>query len=174
MGVSIHAYSQMRLTEPHEFDPDACYESDHFRAFALAGFEQSLRGVAEHDKSIPLGYGGTLVLGGRCYEPTRGSDHVLVGDWSYGGYNRWREALCHALHGFGPRTIWNDPDHYRELPGFELIHFADNEGCIGPDAAADLLQDFIDNAERLTVLAGYDDWLEGLRLAADDGLIEYR
>lgn len=157
MGVSIHAYSNMRLTEPHKWSED-CEDADHVEAFVLTGFEQSLRGLADR----------------RCYEPTSETEHARIGDWPYSGYNRWRETLCRSLHGFEPEVIWGDPDKYRHLPCFELIHFADNEGCIGPEAAADLRDDFAEFADPLAALERYDDWLAGLDLAANGGLVTFR
>jgi hypothetical protein len=157
MGVTIRAYSQLELTPAHEYQPEDCYEADHIRAFVLAGLEYSLRGaVAE-----------------RCYEKTALTEFHRIADWSYLGYSRWREKLCEAVNGYLPRVAWDDPDHHRDDPLFELVHFADNEGCIGPAAAASLLDDFNNHAAKLDHLANYYDWLRGLKLAAAHGLIEY-
>ena len=55
--------------------------------------------------------------------------------WSYHGYNAFRRALCRAALGVDPETVWDDRDAWAGHPFVLLIDFADNEGCIGPEAA---------------------------------------
>ena len=82
----------------------------------------------------------------------------------------------------GPQAVWRAPDEYAERPFFELIHFADNEGTIGPEAAARLATDFADGSERWLSTAPVDHWTRGkyeewavaFALAADTGLVMFR
>lgn len=109
---------------------------------------------------------------------------------SYGGYNRWREALA-KLAGY-TLTGFNGPFGAREQshaaacwqgatgPFSELINFADNEGTIGSDAAQKLLADFIEWDERAKTVDHprfheiYTQMREGLELAADGGALDFR
>lgn len=110
---------------------------------------------------------------------------------SYGGYNRWREALA-KMAGY--------PLHYHEMFGvreeshaaaawnglvkagasfWELVNFADDKGTIGPLAAAKLLRDFAEFDERAKALTedyfyeGYCGLRRGLELAVDGGALDF-
>jgi len=82
-----------------------------------------------------------------------------------------------------PQAVWENPDRYVDAPFYELIHFADNEGTIGGEAAADLARDFIDLGEkvvpRLMVAGGdywrgkYEAWAKAFKLAAGTGLVYF-
>lgn len=159
MCVDITAYSKLALTEPHERTDRNCY-GEHLHAFVLDGFDASLRGLEA----------------GRCYVRTDDTGEAEIMSASYGGYNRWREHLSEAALGVTPQEVWKDPDAYRDRPFFELINFADNEGTIGPEAAADLLADFTDtvHARLADTVPHWQDWIDGLRLAADGGLVDFR
>lgn len=64
-------------------------------------------------------------------------------------------------------------------PFFELIHFADNEGVIGPVVSAKLAKDFRDNYERAKAfgdgywLSKYEKWMAAFEMAADNGAVEF-
>ncbi len=68
-----------------------------------------------------------------------------------------------------------------DAPFYELISFPDNEGAIGPEAAADLVVDFetyretfrSQNHEGMYFNERYDYLLEALRLAAEGGLVMF-
>jgi len=173
MGVCIRAYSRMALTPEHERQNkhwcDLRETEDHYVAFT-DGFPHSLRGLTE----------------GRCYAPTPDTKTHEILDMSYTGYNGWREELTRAVHRCEPEKIWRNKD--TNLALYEIINFSDCEGYIGPDAAADLLADFMDDylhdryqqhldaSEDTWVKAlasVWDSWITGLRLAVDGGLIRY-
>lgn len=161
MGLHATAYEHATLLDPHERG-EACWESGHVLAHAYRAFERSTTG---------------LVMG-RCYEV---GGATLDIDHSYGGYGDWRRALCRAALGVKAKRVWADPDLHRDRPFFELIHFADNEGTIGPVACAALAADFAEQAERvrpLLALRGdfaddYDQWGRMFVLAADTGLVTF-
>lgn len=73
------------------------------------------------------------------YKGKRG-DHFLAG--SYSGYNRWREELSRFAFDREPQGVWDHPDKYAGKPFFEIVHFSDCEGCLGPEVAAKLAADF--------------------------------
>ena len=105
---------------------------------------------------------------------------------SYGGYGGWRNHLCQVIHGIDQEEFWED-DHSGE-PFNEIIHFSDCEGFIGPKTCAKLLEDFSVHGEAIKESwedslipawqGGYfpnyvDEWIEGLVLASDGGVVVY-
>ena len=171
MGVRITAYSRVQVTEPHEV-ADTCWDVEpyHLQAFVYDGFEQSARGLEL----------------GRCYVPTEATTEREILALSYTAYNVWRDALSQAVHGVPSSTLQDHPD----WPLYELLWFADNEGTIGPEAALDLLVDFetlpdlgaslraqlpegwtAESRDHSAHLVG--EWMTGLRLAADGGLVMF-
>lgn len=174
MGLDITAYSNLKPIGKHAEDwcGDDSYDKDynrvHVQAYAYECFPQSFRGIAV------LGtrqVSGSSFLEGGCYAITAETKTHAFRAGSYGGYNQWRADLSRQFNP-GP-----DPDP--ALPFFELIWFADNEGCIGPEAAADLLADFREHADAYDPgEAGwwrqkYADWTCACELAADGGLVDF-
>jgi hypothetical protein len=177
MGLDITAYSDMALTEPHpssEDDPGWCWIDGHQQTFAYQGFEQSFRGLADPDEIFQKDF-----IGGRCYEPTAATETYRFSAGSYGGYNQWRDQLSLTMAGCTAKHIWMNRDDYRDAPFFELICFADNEGCIGPDAAKDLLADFRAGTDRWFTEVDpiarqrYGDWTRACELASRNGFIDF-
>lgn len=168
MGLDIRAFSVATLTDEHAREGEFwCGIEDHKVVFCYDGFEQSLRG---------------LVVG-RCYDVGQGVS-IYHHAGSYGGYNAWRDRLARVHLGVSARTVWRDPEAYRDRPFYELINFADNEGFIGPEAAADLLLDFEAGRDRWMVATDddvvdhddrrkYDEWTKAFRTAAGHGLVRF-
>lgn len=179
MGVTVQAISRTHLTEPH--DREDCY-GNHFLVFAHREFVQSFRGLHD-DTSDP----DRKRLGGRCYEATADTKRHKILSTSYGWYGCWRETLAKAVLGVEPVAVWTDFDSWRARPFFELINFADSEGCIGPEACADLLSDFQNPDHRAayeavaadmrdpldTWMSVWSSWVTGLALAVDGGFVHY-
>lgn len=175
MGLDITAYSKLQAVGKHMKDPalnegepggvdDWCYYEDHVTAFAYDSFPASFRGIPVLGKSTGM---GEQFLDGGCYAMTDDTATHRFTAGPYSGYNRWRSNLQDQFN----------PDRDPESPFYELIWFADNEGCIGPDAARDLLADF---RERQAVYVSppgweskYRDWTRACELAADSGLISF-
>lgn len=200
MGVSITAYSHLRLTDPHPYDGDACSDADHLNAYAYAEHTWSMRGLADWDvvatETVEWPGGRTHTwkqVGGRCYVPTDHTRSQRLYDGSYGSYGEWRRLLAQAV-GISDLKAWWDaqaPHPDRDAPFYEVLLFADNEGCIGPDAAADLAVDFANPHHRAALerllpetdvgwagqrnrwLDTYDTFTAGTALAATGGLIRY-
>lgn len=180
MGLDVTVYEKAELTEPHEYDDD-CYEKNHVRTFVYAGFEQSMRGlVGAIARSDERGWENGAEP--PCYATSGASFDFRAG--SYSGHNRFREKLSRAALAVEPQTVWSHPEDYAERPFFEFINFADNEGTIGPEAAADLARDFEEHRDRIFAAldAGpdsdyfrglYDDWAKAFALAANTGLVEF-
>ena len=121
-----------------------------------------------------------------------GRDAGLPSDWvfavvggsfragSYSGYNIWRSQLA-AMVG---HDVFNPPP---AGPFMELIHFADNEGVIGPIVSAKLAADFEVWQARAEVFAGsradednggwflrkYGEWRTAFTEAARGGYVDF-
>lgn len=168
MGLDITAYSHLKSIGKHAED---CEEYDHIRAYTYDSFPRSFRGIPVLDTTTITGWGGTTTfLEGGCYLRTEQTEEFHFRAGSYGGYGQWRDDL--RLQ-FNPNQ---DPDQ----PFYELIWFADNEGSIGPEAAADLLADFREHADKYAAgefdgawWAKYRDWTRACELAAANGLIHF-
>lgn len=177
MGLDITAYSRLTPVGFHEKDPelnegdsggDWCYYEGHVQAFAYARFPQSFRGVPV----LRTIAGGVSIVEGGCFEVTDESRSMKFRAGSYGSYSEWRDDLQRQ---FNPGIV-------ADMPFYELIHFAGNEGCIGPEAARDLLEDFRTHFERYMppaedrdwFLDKYKSWMKAFEAAADGGLVEFR
>jgi hypothetical protein len=124
---------------------DKVLESGGFHCYAAPGFA---------GREAPL-------IDGAVYAAF-GGDHFRAG--SYTGYGRWREALAQFAYGVDPETVWGNPDDFADKPFFEIIHFSDCEGTIGPEVAAKLARDFEEYRQQAReawppeTVAGPDDW----------------
>lgn len=178
MGLDITAYSHMKAIGKHEKDralnegepgglDDWCYYDDHVLAFAYNAFPDSFLGIPILGTKQTSG--STFLVGG-CYATTADTETVRFGAGSYSGYGWWRDDLRRQ---FNPDT---DPDG----PFYELIWFADNEGCIGEIAAANLLADFRAHAAAYSpeqhgayAAEKYANWTHAFELAAAGGLVHF-
>jgi hypothetical protein len=190
MGLDITAYGNLKHIGKHEKDPelnegepggldDYCYYDDHVDAFAYDSFPDSFRGIPVLGTK---GYGNNAFLVGGCFEITPETETHGFRAGSYSGYGQWRQNLASQ---FNPAPLYLDrsgpgmakPDP--ELPFYELIWFADNEGCIGELAAIELLVDFRAHAVAYVDpydgygRQKYDDWTRAFELAAASGLVRF-
>ena len=176
MGLDITAYSHLKHIGKHEIDPDNnegepgphCYADNHVHAFAYDSFPQSFRGLPI--LSTESWGDGTGYFEAGCMETTEQTEEIDFHAGSYTGYNYWRSDLQRQFN----------PDTKPDLPFYELIWFADNEGSIGPEAAADLLADFREHADRYVLPEHYasypkiyGNWTRACELAANSGLIRF-
>ncbi len=192
MGLDITAYSRLKHVGNHEKDAalnegepgggadDWCYYDGHVQAVAYDCFPQSFRGIPVVGEKT--GRDCRFLVGG-CYEITDETETIAFRAGSYGGYSAWRKDLAsqfnpveYGIESGRPTMSEPDPDK----PFYELIWFADNEGSIGPEAAADLLADFREHADRYVKPEGewttptrYENWTRACELAADSGLIRF-
>lgn len=184
MGLDITAYSHLEYVGVHEFDPELnegepgpyCYYDGHVTAHAYDCFPASFKGIPLLDR--PEGFYENALFGG-CYATTDKTETHRFRAGSYSGYNAWRSDLARQ---FNPAPIANLREGMQEpdpnLPFYELIWFADNEGCIGPEAAAELLVDFGEHANEYEPATGYfrdlyTDWTRAFELAAQSGLVDF-
>ena len=164
MGLDVIAFEHATPVRGH-LDQTECDE--HYVADA-DGFPQSFRGLED----------------GRCYEFSGREFSFRAG--SYSGYNEWRDALAQRALGVSAVVVWAAVDSYATRPFFELVNFADNQGSIGPLAAADLAADFRglrakvtsqpldDPDEEAWFRARYDSFAHAFDLAArGNGLVVF-
>lgn len=154
MGVSITAYSHIKFLQK-EFDED--YDTDKETYLWQPSFPERSNGFLEGHYEF--------------------SSKLRIADKSYGGYNKWREQLCRIVHGFNPKYLWDHADlkEFQKLPFFELIHFSDCEGFLGPVTCSHILRDFKSNETLLrdNNLNDLDEWIIGLELAALTGVVRF-
>lgn len=191
MGLDITAYSHLSSVGKHT--DDWCNLEDdhgdlmHIQAFAYDSFPESFRGLPI--LGPPRGRSGDLLDGG-CYVRTDQTQTLGFHAGSYGGYGIWRRDLARQFNPRGAEQqripgTWGMVPLEPEIdkPFYEIIWFADNEGCIGPDAAADLLVDFREYAETYAPEGDgnylgyyrekYRNWTRACELAAHGGLISF-
>lgn len=169
MGLNITAYSKLKAVglDTSEGNP-SCEIDGHIEAYVYRGFEASFRGVPILDMQK---LGSTEYTTGGCYEKTSETETFDFHAGSYSGYGARREWLADLFN----------PYRRPNLPFYELIYFADNEGTIGPEAAADLLADFREHAEAYRAATidyhheygFYANFTRACELAADGGLIVF-
>ena len=183
MGLDITAYSNLRAVGDHTDPGEWCEDEGHIMAYAYACFPASFQGipVLRHEAANS---GSDLIIGG-CYAVTPETETHKFRAGSYSGYGRWRSDLAEQFNpapitGEGLRRSMAEPNP--EGPFYALIWFADNEGCIGELAAAELLADFRAHADRYSpedptpfdrYRELYQDWTRAFELAADGGLVSF-
>ena len=176
MGLDITAYSNLRYigrhagddNYEHHYDPKTGDQID-IEGWAYNDFPHALAGPYR----IEQGKHGLTV--GRFDLTEKTETHRFCAG-SYRGYNEWRRELQAAFN----------PDTERDLPFYELIWFADNEGTILTGAARDLVTDFETQREQFRdfildrhatesqwFLDRYEDWAHAFKLAAECGLVDF-
>lgn len=170
MGLDITAYSNLKHVGRHT--DDWCENEHHVEAFAYADFPQSFRGLpVVEQREIGRMFDKTPIFDSGCFVLTEGTETHSFRAGSYSGYNQWRADL---------QRQFNSP-LLADGPFYELIWFADNEGSIGPEAAADLLADFREHADAYDpgteypdyMREKYTDWTRAFELAAVGGLVRF-
>ncbi len=172
MALTVASYPHSRYLGPvtHDFNSDSPGHRVH--AFVIIGFEHQARGLPsfpwpEHD-----------ITSYDLYEVHPWTSH----QWNvnYEMHNTFRERLAH-LTGRTQRDYRQRPTLTRDAPFNDLIDFPDNQGVLGPGAAATLASHFThyrdqfqaENQDTSWLVALYDDWIIGSLLAKRDGLIKY-
>lgn len=117
MSVYISAYKVIRPLD----DPD----NDHTTMIYTLDFP-----CVEHLSSFKEGW----------YEVEEIHNPFI--DMTYSGYRRFREWIAQTVLGVECQVIYDNLGIYKNEPFFELINFADNEGCFDFVIAEKLLDDF--------------------------------
>lgn len=168
MGLDITAYRKL-TPAPDAAREDGCMVDweKHFDAHT-ASIEFTEENWPGHSAGIQPGMAYSFA----------DKHHFRAG--SYGGYGAWRNWLAQVAGWRSAEECWEAPPGQQHAkPFFELIHFADNEGVIGPKVAAKLAKDFADNQKRAEEtgdeweIAQYRHWRKAFEMAADDGAVEF-
>ena len=163
MGLDITAYAKVERIGDTDYDSE---EADTRNLYVEPGRE---------DRGAPLTTG--------LYRTSGDTKDFRAG--GYIGYNVWRAWLSRTMLGVEPATVWHTPEAYNDKPFFELIHFADNEGTIGPVVSAKLAADFAAHRQKAVAdtaddgedgawnLLKYDIWAAAFALAANTGAVVF-
>lgn len=165
MGLDISAYRQIKLMP--EGDP----EVDHYLGATPSEFLSRADGIESG-----------------CYEATE-SFGFAAGSYSF--YGEWRERLA-QLAGYPAvlhQSSWERAPRARHAAGaweadsgpfWELIHFSDCEGVIGPKTAAKLATDFADHQHKVDALNNepwfrerYAQFRKAFDMASDGGAVHF-
>lgn len=100
---------------------------------------------------------------------------------SYGGYNNFRDKLSWVFMGVSQDTVSQFTDLYKDKPGFQLIYFFDNEGCIGPKTSSALAEVFALYHDAFMASLRVDDWdrkryedfFAAFKLASPNGFVRF-
>lgn len=168
MGVCITAYENVELIE--EVPNAASWEEAWERAEAMYVEGRDVLSLYNYSDFQERGH--PLVEG--LYDWS-GESHSF--SMSYGSYNYMRELVSESALGCEPKFVWERPDLYQDKPMFELVHFADNEGFLGPETCFRLaIQSLV-----VTNSDTWEDWyrecfnhlLICLNVAANRGVIVF-
>ena len=104
---------------------------------------------------------------------------------SYSGYNYWRNQLAVLAFGKPAEKVWADAS-IKAGPFYELIHFSDCEGVIGPVVSKKLAADFVENQQKAEMsaaamglgegdffLRSYANWRRAFEMASDGGAVDF-
>lgn len=172
MTLDITAYSNLTHLGI-DADGLCCENDDHITAFAYDAFPKSFAGIPNLGTTAVRG--ARFLLGG-CYQETGETARFDFNAGPYRGYGEWRRNLGRQFN----------PDEDPDGPFYELLWFADNEGCIGPEAAKNLLNDFREHSDRYDPQPlhddpefadwsrqRYEDWARAFELAANNGIVVF-
>lgn len=78
-----------------------------------------------------------------CYGRFRVQQDAGISVGPYSLYRTWRQWLWKLIHDLSNiNAVWQAPGSYEHLAFFNLIHFSDCEGVIGPIVSARLAREF--------------------------------
>lgn len=172
MGLDITAYTKLTPAPDAELKDGYPVDYEHFWHASEGVLKWTEENWAGHTAGIESG--ATYKIG----------DSFGFRAGSYSGYGQFRRWLAGAMGWPSIETLWGQDNV--SGPFVELLHFADNEGVIGPVVAAKLAKDFADNEERIVAIAEQDgsegayylqkyrEWRKAFELASDGGAVEFR
>lgn len=165
MGLDITAYRQLKLAPDAQVDEDGNpKEWDKFLSINAAVLEWTVDNFPGRADDLSPG----------VYSFAESHDFRAG---SYGGYGVWRNWLAERAGHKSARHVW---ENVSEGPFVELIHFADNEGYIGPAVSAKLAKDFAEHEEKILAAGDepwnadlYRAWRRAFEMAADGGCVDF-
>ncbi len=169
MGLDISVYSSWT---PYDGEVK---DWDHAEEIMMTGIDlthvYNMEGFASRAKGMPEWVVAKFV------------DSFRAG--SYGGYNRFRDTLCRALHGFGAKALWAMVDEELETHAmWQILHFSDCEGVLGTEVCRTLHAELEEHWDKVTAyFAQLDDgdyyqgllgtWRDAFKAASAEGFIGF-
>lgn len=182
MGLDTTAWGKVLRIDDHDCDThtdegsEDCYERGHREIFVYADFPHGLVGL-EGPFTMRKSWGAELLSAGYY----KLSDQGPTTHNSYSGHSQFRNCLLEIAE-WPAVTDWR-ADEVKELPFYELLWFADNEGFLGPVACESLYHDFVEYRDRAAewfaengyyyVTGLYRDWLESFNHARGRGVVDF-
>lgn len=158
MGLDVSIYQNIKKIELEDDDSEEFYNSYQFRAFVIADeWKYKVKNLV-----YDAYYSGDAV----------GPDF----GYAYSAHKYFRDQLA---------SITGDTNWTTEIdetkPYFELLYFADNEGCFDWEISEKLYNDFVDNRELAMSKLGYDEsfvrrydiWTEIFKYGKNKGVVVF-
>lgn len=158
MGLDVSVYQNIKKVELENDDSEEFYENQDFRAFVICDeWKYKVKNLV-YDSY----YTGDVV----------GPDF----GYPYSAHMHFRNQLASIT---GDMNWTNEVDETK--PYFELLYFADNEGCLDWEISEKLYNEFVDNRELAMSKLGYDEafvrrydiWTEIFKLGKDKGVVVF-
>jgi hypothetical protein len=117
------------------------------------------------------------------YGKAYNGDVIFKGvSYSYSTHSRFREGLVRLigredLLDSGGKIKWNKLP--AEIPFYDLINFADDEGCLDWEVSSTILSDFEEYNEKAKLemnpfdYSKYETWLETFKYAKNNGVVVF-
>lgn len=160
MGLDITAYSKI----------ERVHDEDEAMIFVK-------RDIPEMDQAQDIEEG--------MYSPTSDSESHGFRAGSYSGYNHFRNMLCEIMHGVPAKTLWENPDVFKDKEFYNIINFSDCEGYFGPEMSKKLHEDFVKHRDKFVNNVAdrepyegyytrvYDDFCLGFKIASKGGVLHF-
>ena len=156
MGLDVRTYGNIKLAENEE-DAD-------FTAYVIyEDWKHKIKNLQDGKA-----YNGDVVFRGASYP--------------YSAHNRFRENLVKLvgredLLDSGGKIKWDELPS--EIPFYDLIDFADNEGCLDWEVSNTIYSDFVKYNEKAKLemneydYSKYKTWLETFKFAKNNGVVVF-
>ena len=155
MGLDVRVYSNLKLEKEKNAD---------FKAYVLEkDWEYKIKNLKKNKY-----YSGDVVFRGISY--------------SYSSHNRFREKLVNLINrtdllNLEGKIIWDNMPN--NIPFYDLINFADNEGCLDWEVSETIYSDFKKfNRKAKKEMNEYDyssyqEWLETFKISKNKGVVVF-
>lgn len=156
MGLAVYVYKDVKRT-------DVDYDVDFFAYVINESWKHKVKNL-EYDK----GY--------------KGSDCFSFVSYSYRNHSRFREFLLKVISREDllndGRIIWEKLVIEKDLPFYDFINFADNEGCLDWEISGKIFKDFIKFKNNMLSTEAdvyfknmYENWMETFEHGKEKGSV---
>lgn len=156
MGLSVYVYKDVRRTDVED-------DIDFYAYVISESWRYKVKNL-EYDK----GY--------------KGSDYFSFVSYPYSTHSRFREFLLKVISRedllSDGRIIWDKLVLEKDLPFYDFINFADNEGCLDWEINGKIFKDFIRFKGNMLIIEAdiyfknmYENWLETFKHGKEKGSV---